>query len=119
MAYVAANPDNYAGQVVGDGQCVTYVKAATMAPQTSLWIEGQRVKGSNVAFGTAIATFQGGHYTNNTTGQSHAAIYISQDATGILVWDQWVGQPVHQRVIRFQGGAVAPRNDGDAFCVID
>ncbi len=72
--------------------------------------------------GTAIATFDShGKYANSLDGTSHAAIYVSQDGTGITVWDQWSGQPVHQRVIRFRGGApgVKPVNDGDAFYVIN
>lgn len=69
-----------------------------------------------------IATFDAnGKYTNSTDGTSHAAIYVGQDAAGLQVWDQWTAQPVHQRTIRFQGGAagVKPVNDGDAFYVIE
>jgi hypothetical protein len=52
-------------------------------------------------------------------GSSHAAIYISQDDEGIRVWDQWVGQPVHERLIRFRGKTGNAVNDGDAFHVIE
>src|SRR5437762_1385951 len=104
MSYVAADPASYKDKVVGDGQCVAYVKTASGAPQTASWKEGAKVKGAAIATGTAIATFQGGKYANDTGGNSHAAIYVSQDINGLTVWDQWVGQPVHQRVIRFQGG---------------
>ena len=118
MPYIANNPAGYNGQVIGDGQCVAFVKLASGAPQTNLWKQGPHVRGSGLAFGTAIATFQGGHYTNNPK-QSHAAIYVSQDQHGITVWDQWKGKPVHERVIRFHNGQVLPVNDGDAFSVID
>jgi len=121
MTYIAQDPGSYAGQVVGNGQCVSYVQAASGAPVTSSWSQGTQVKGNAIQTGTAIATFdQDGTYGNHTDGRSHAAIYISQDAGGIQVWDQWVGQPVHQRTIRFQGGApgAKPVNDGDAFYVI-
>ena len=77
---------------------------------------------STIQAGTAIATFGSeGTYTNSTDGTSHAAIYMGQNDAGLQVWDQWKGQPVHQRTIRFQGGApgVHPVNDGDAFYVID
>ena len=92
--------------------------------------------------GTAIATFPNGKY------YGHAAIYVSQNEQGIQVlsleclglhclqecnhtelisvlvcntmqvWDQWVGQPVHQRTIRWKGtGKIS--NNGDAYHVIN
>jgi hypothetical protein len=82
-----------------------------------------KVRGdSTIQVGAAIATFgSNGTYTNSTDGTSHAAIYVGQNGIGLQVWDQWTGQPVHQRTIRFQGGApgVKPVNDGDAYYVID
>jgi hypothetical protein len=119
MAYIANSPETYKGKVVGDGHCVAFVKAASGAPATTQWVEGAKVKGAVLTTGTAIATFQNGKYTNDTTGKSHAAIYVRQDASGITVWDQWKTQPVHTRLIRFQGGSADPRNDGDAFAIID
>jgi hypothetical protein len=119
LSYVATDPGSYAGQVVGDGQCVAYVKVAASAPVTSRWAQGATVKGNNISTGTAIATFQDGKYQNDTGGKSHAAIYISQDSNGLLVWDQWVHQPVHKRTIMFADGSKPPRNDGDAFSVIE
>jgi len=123
MPYVARNPQAYSGKVVTTGQCVAFAQAASGAPNTSVWKQGKLVKGEPaIAAGTVIATFDAsGKYTNSTDGTSHAAIYLEQDTKGILVWDQWVGQPVHQRWIRFQGGApgVKPVNDGDAFYVVE
>lgn len=123
MAYIATAPASYQGQVVGSGQCVAYVQQASGAPLTANWSQGDLVRGNpTIQPGTAIATFgPDGTYTNSTDGSSHAAIYMSQDDAGLQVWDQWTGQPVHQRTIRFQGGApgVHPVNDGDAFYVID
>jgi hypothetical protein len=53
---------------------------------------------------------------------SHAAIYLHQDEDGIWVYDQWRGQPVHKRLIRYEGGSGAKRgsksNDGRRFAVI-
>jgi len=121
MPYIAPDPGSYAGQTVGNGQCVAFVKAAADAPATAAWKRGIQVKGGNPQSGTAIATFDAnGTYGNHTDGTSHGAIYIGQNAVGIQVWDQWLGQPVHQRTIRFQGGApgAKPVNDGDAFYVI-
>ena len=52
-----------------------------------------------------------------------AAIYLYQDARGIWVYDQWQGQPVHKRLIRFEGGSGAKpgskSNDGRRFAVIE
>ncbi|WP_143748845.1 BPSL0067 family protein [Mesorhizobium sophorae] len=119
MSYVAPDTDAYMGEVVGDGQCVAYVKAAASCPATSQWAEGSKVRDSGIATGTAIATFQDGKYNNYTDGRSHAAIFISQDGDGLVVHDQWLGQAVHERTIRFKGGSGKPVNDGDAFSVIE
>jgi len=118
MSYVASDPAANLGKVVGTGQCVAYVREATGAPPSSLWKEGSKVKGNDIPTGTAIATFQDGIYHNATDGSSHAAIYLSQDATGLWVHDQWIGQPVHKRQIRFRNGATTANNDGDAFSVV-
>ncbi|NTI50982.1 BPSL0067 family protein [Agrobacterium rhizogenes] len=119
MSYLAPNTDAYMGEVVGNGQCVAYVRAAAGCPATSQWAEGAKVKGAKIGKGTAIATFQDGKYNNYTDGRSHAAIYLSQTAEGLVVHDQWNGQRVHERVIRFRNGATTPNNDGDALCVIE
>jgi len=59
-----------------------------------------------------------GHYPNHAHG-NHAAIYLSHDSQGIRVWDQWLGQPVHERVIHYHGGSGSPSNDGDKFYVVE
>lgn len=87
-------------------------------PHTSMWQEGAPVRGTDLEAGTVIATFIDGVYPSRPSG-NHAAVYVSQDYGGILVWDQWLGQPVHQRVIRFKGGEGDPSNDGDAFSVVE
>lgn len=103
MAFIAPHPEEYAGHIVGDGQCVAFVKEAAGAPQTSLWKEGEKVRGADILTGTAIATFVGGIYPNHPHG-NHAAIYVEQNTEGLAVWDQWNGQPVHKRQITFKGG---------------
>jgi len=131
MSYISDNYETYAGQSVGNGQCVDFVKTASGAPSTKDWKEGIKVKGATIAPGTAIpkglpkgqhATFKNGTYPNEATG-NHAAIYVSQDAHGITVWDQWKNkkmvQPVHERKIRFKGGEGSPSDDGDAYSVIE
>lgn len=113
----------YSGKVVGTGQCVAFVEEAAATPRTNAWKRGALARGNPaIATGTAIATFDpDGAYGNHTDERSHAAIYISQNAQGLVVYDQWLGQPVHQRTIFFrdatyQGHAV---NDGNRFYVID
>ncbi len=77
--------------------------------------------------GTAIATFVNGRYPNKASG-NHAAYYISQDAGGITVIDQWAGDPkkptISQRYIGAKGkdkngNFVDPSNNADAFSVIE
>ena len=109
--------------MIGAGYCVDFVTAAAGVPRTVAWQEGARVRGNpHIAPGTAIATFgSDGSYTSETG--NHAAIYLSQDDQGIWVYDQWQGQPVHKRLIRFEGGRGAKRgsksNDGTRFAVIE
>jgi len=120
MPYICSSPDSFVGQKAGSGQCVEFVRACANASPSSLWRQGEKVKGnSSIRRGTAIATFNAhGLYANNSTG-NHAAIYDSQDSTGIWVYDQWVKQgAVQKRQISFRGSGSAS-NDGDAFYVVE
>ena len=128
MPYVASAPKAYLNTSVGSGQCVPLVEAATGAPRDAAWSRGKVVKGAtDIAVGTAIATFDAdGRYGNHTNGQSHAAIYMGQDARGIQVIDQWVHmkhgkREVHAaqtRTIAFRGGHGPRSDDGDQFYVV-
>lgn len=108
---------------VPNGQCVAFVEKAAATPRTAGWTRGAKVAGNAaLAPGTAIATFDpAGTYGNHTDGRSHAAIYVSQAPNGIVVYDQWLGQPVHQRTIRFPDPADPPKpvNDATQFYVIE
>jgi hypothetical protein len=138
---ICPNPQAYSGQSLCDpwgtycGECVSFYKVfhlfSTFIPMTadsllqffwiqvcsddtrttSSWVQGQKVRGASLAFGTGIATFTNGKYDSG-----HTAIYVGQSSTGIDVWDQWVGQPVHQRTLRFD--STSYQNDGDNFYVI-
>jgi hypothetical protein len=120
MSWTAPAPERYAGEVVGNGQCVAFVETAAQTPRTAEWKRGALVRDSDVATGTAVATFDlDGTYGNHTDGRSHAAIFVEQQDDGILVWDQWRNHPVAQRVIHFRGGEGNPVNDGDQFYVIE
>jgi hypothetical protein len=99
---------------------VRYVQECAGCPHTSQWRPGEKVRGSDVPTGTAIATFDpNGAYGNHTDGRSHAAIFISEASNGLVVWDQWLRHPVQQRTIRFKGGQGRKVNDGDQFYVIE
>lgn len=73
-----------------DHECVALVRKLTGAPESKKWVTGDRVRGNQtVQPGTAIATFdQVGQY------RGHAAIYLGQDARGLIVFDQWAGKGV-------------------------
>lgn len=120
--YLATRPEGFESTVVGAGHCVDFVKVAAGAPQTAAWRKGAQVRGNpQIPRGTAIATFEAdGTYTN--ASGNHAAIYLYQDESGIWVYDQWQGRPVHKRLIRFEGGSGGAKgsksNDAKRFAVI-
>lgn len=120
MSWAADDPEAYVGQHVANSQCVRYVQACAKCPHTSHWKPGVKVRGNEVEFGTAIATFDpDGKYGNHTDGRSHAAILIEETDAGLRVFDQWVGHAVSERIIRFRGGAGKWVNDGDRYFVIE
>ena len=120
MSWIAPDPASYAGKGEGSGHCVAFVQAAAHAPHTSYWRRGVKVRGNQVATGTAIATFsRDGRYENRLDGASHAAILIAQVDGGLHVWDQWKGHPVSQRTIRWKGGQGTANNDADQFYTIE
>ena len=118
MPTVTKSPERYAGKVVGSGHCVPFTREVTGLPPTSYWRQG--VPALDAEPGCAIATFDpDGRYGNHTDGRSHAAILIEKTADGLRVWDQWIGQPVHERVIRNRKGAGHAVNDSSRYYVIE
>jgi hypothetical protein len=99
-AIVATGYADLLGQNVGTGQCVALAQASSDVGYTSTWSPGSQVEGNtDIAVGTVIATFgSDGTYTN-TYGQSHTAIYLGQDDSGMYVEDQWLGHAASTRVI--------------------
>ena len=72
--------------------------------------------------GTVIATFTaGGLYPNSSDGKRHPALYLSHDANGIKVIDQWVGKAIpNQRTLTFVGFLEPRREDqGDQYYVVE
>lgn len=129
MAYVYTQVDALQNTAkVGNKQCVALVRHYANLPATAVWTEGSAVWGnSSLAKGTAIATFVNGRYQSLPSG-NHAAFYVSQDAGGIWIMDQWAsdtGKPkVSKRYVRrkgkLPGGAfIDPSNNADAYSVIE
>ncbi len=126
MSYVYAKVSDLEGATkAGNGQCVAIVQTYAKAPLTSAWKKGVTVRGATtLATGTAIATFVNGKYPNKSHG-NHAALYISQDASGITVMDQWTSKAtISSRKLTFKGKNkdgtyIDPSNNGDAMSVIE
>jgi len=115
---ICSSPGSYAGQSLcypaGQycGECVSFYKVCSGDKRvTADWKRGVKVRGAAVSKGAGIATFPNGKYSG------HAAVYVSQDANGIQVYDQWVGHPVSTRTIRWNGSGIS--NNGDSFYVIN
>ena len=108
----------------GNTECVEFVRQVTGAPETALWTKGKKVSeatAGEIPEGTAIATFDDeGRYPTDAAGR-HAAVYLSHDATGIRVLDQWNNQgEVKERTIRFNRPKGTRRsNDADTFYVVE
>lgn len=129
MTYIYAKVDDLENtDKVGTKECVVLLQHYANLPPTKLWKEGIAVCGNlTISKGTAIATFVGGKYKSATTG-NHAAFYISQDAAGIWVMDQWANDAtkpkVSKRYIRKKGKLANgtypdPSNNADAYSVIE
>lgn len=129
MPYIYSKADDLENtDKVGSKQCVALLQYYAKLPQTAMWKEGKTVFGTmTLAKGTAIATFVDGRYKSLPTA-NHAAFYISQDAGGVWIMDQWSNDKtkpkVSKRYIRkkgkFQNGQyVDPSNNAEAFAVID
>ena len=74
------------------GECATGVQTIFEEHKqplglTKTWKKGTKVAGSaSLAAGTAVATFK-----SDGTYDHHAAVYESQTATEVTVWDQYNG----------------------------
>lgn len=118
--FITDQTHRYIGKVIGNGHCMALVQLDPGIPHSSKLREGLKVRDGDVACGTVIGTFNAaGRYANATDGQSHVAILVEQQADGLVVVDQWVGQPVHERVIRFKGGGGPACDDGDRFHIVE
>ena len=120
MPHVARNYSQYLGTVVGSGHCVDLVQICSTVGHTSGWRRGDLVRGGRHLAACIIATFNdAGQYANATDGSSHAAILLGEEVNGLLVQDQWVGQPCHHRLISFRNGEGDACNDGDQYYLVE
>ncbi|UTY55908.1 BPSL0067 family protein [Massilia sp. erpn] len=128
MSYVYPKAADLAGQpVVGTRQCVALVQEYAGAPTTPHWRQGEAILGNQMLrTGTVIATFVKGRYANRAHG-NHAALYVRQIASGIVVADQWKADKkteISVRIIRSlgkdrAGNFIQPSDNADAFFVIE
>jgi len=126
--YVYTKVDTLEGKPkVFNGECAGIVQWYTKVGLAITWKEGIKVRGNgaHIRKGTAVATFVDGKYPNKSHG-NHAALYISQDAMGVWVMDQWnaPNKPtISKRRMNFLGKTEGgdyrdPSNNGDALSVI-
>lgn len=107
------------------GSCAGIVQWYTRAGLAKFWREGIAVRrnGVKIEKGTAVATFVDGKYPNKPS-DNHAALYVSQNAAGVYVMDQWKAKlTIGKRLMRFKGKQadgtyIDPSNNGDALSVI-
>ena len=67
-----------------------------------------------------IATFNDvGQYANALDSSRIPAKMLGEEVNGLLVQDQWDGQPCHHRLIQFRNGEGDACNDGDRFYVVE
>jgi len=118
--FIAKNPHQGLGEVLANGHCLRHVQIVAGVTHSSTLRRGQHVRGSGCAPGTVIGTFDADdRYANATDGSSHVAIFLAETEEGLRVIDQWVGQPVHERLIRFRDGEGSAVNDGSRFYVVE
>lgn len=119
--FVAPDPYARLGEVIDTGHCMRHVQVVAGVTHSSTLRAGERVRDMHMLpRGVAIGTFAAnGTYANAVDGSSHVALLVSRLSDGLLVVDQWVGQPVHERVLRYRGGEGDACNDGDRFHVIE
>ena len=129
MPFVYINVDQLQNKPkVGGGECVRLLQHYIAGiGQVRQWRQGDPVIGNfGLTKGTAIATFKNGLYQSLEHG-NHGALYISQDAGGIMVMDQWnsPNKPlISSRYIRRRGKYengefVQPEDNADAFSVVE
>ena len=120
MPFIADDPKQHMGTVVSNGHCLRHVQVVAGVTHSSTLRRGDPVRGASCAPGTVIGTFdEDGTYGNHTDGRSHVAILLAETDDGLLVVDQWLGQPVHERLIHFRDGAGLAVNDASRYHIVE
>ena len=120
MPHVARNYSQYIVTVVGSTAIASMhlVQICSTVGHTSNWRRGDLVRGGRHLAACIIATFNdAGQYANATDGSSHAAILLGEEVNGLLVQEQYVGQPTHHRLISFRNGEGDACNDGASVLI--
>jgi hypothetical protein len=125
VSKVKLNVENAYANSKGNCECVAFVQMAALVgggsvPRTSDWRKGKYVKDSKseeILKGTVIATFdENGVYPGSNR---HAAVYISHDEKGIVVYDQWNSQKkVLQRTLYYKESATRAVDNGNYYWVV-
>lgn len=128
MPFIMPNARSLQGHpLVGSGTCVDLIKLLVpglIGHSTQDWRPGQRVLDiDDLPVGTAIATFVGGHFPRNETGQ-HAAIFLGRAGkVALMVMDQWANDKdkpyVSARYIYPGRAGSSLSNSSEAFYVIE
>jgi hypothetical protein len=119
MVWIASDPHKCLGEVVDTGHCMRHVQVVAGVAHSSKLRKGEKARGAKLTPGTIVGTFDDtGCYANATDGSSHIAVFLKETPEGLLVIDQWVGQVVHERVVRWKNGAGPACDDADRYYVV-
>lgn len=123
---VQLNVENAYANSKGNTECVAFIQIADLVggghvPRTGDWRKGIYVKGlaeSAIKKGTVIATFDdAGNYPGDNR---HAAVFISQNDKGIVVYDQWNSQKmVKQRTLYFKDSENRTVDNGNFYWIVE
>lgn len=106
----------------GKHECVALVQKITNAPHTTKWRMGRKVMDAGpgeIPSGTVIATFDGNSKSYPST-QMHAAIYVTHNHEGIVVYDQWNSQGrSKKRTIRLKNLPKRHVDDASYYYVVE
>lgn len=130
MPHILQRPEDHIGKTyldpTGSSECVEFIKRTLGAPETAKWREGAKITASCLVVplpkGAAIATFASGKYPQGASVNArdrHAAILLAQTNDGIEVLEQFSGQSVHRRTIRWQPVSAGRANIATGFSLIE
>jgi len=134
--FICTTYAKYLGKKANPCACASFIQTCYPAVgHTSKWRKGLKVRGSSIALGTLVATFETDDRYHSRDHANHAAMYYYQDSQAIWVLDSWCSsnKVVSVRPMKFKGLANKvdakenlpvisnfkdPSNNGDALYVI-